>query len=72
MLIYAPGNTFLNNLVSKNKLGLFSSTNDDIHYNLDLIFNDTHFFSKYGLEGLNIIKKKFSTSNAINKLLLND
>lgn len=68
ILVHAPGNDYLNKLIKNNKLGLFSSTDDQLRKNLDIIFCEKNFLNKYGNNGVALIKDKFSTINAIKKL----
>jgi glycosyltransferase involved in cell wall biosynthesis len=68
ILIHAPGNNYLSELIENNKLGLFSSTDDQLRNNLDTIFSEKNFLNEYGNNGVSLIKGKFSTINAIKKL----
>ena len=67
MLVHSPNNIFLHNLIRKNSLGLFSSNELELHQNIDHIFSNYNSFKIMGDQGLDLIKKNFSTNLAANK-----
>lgn len=70
MLVHSPNNNFLKNLIEGHSLGLYSSDEEKFYRNIDFIFTNFESFQKKGMNGLEIIKDKFSCENA-KKILFN-
>ena len=64
ILVHSPNNYFLKDLIESNSLGLYSSEEKDLYRNIKLIFSDPLFFDKFGLNGLKVSKKLFSSEKA--------
>ena len=64
ILVHSPNNYFLKDLIESNSLGLFSSEEKDLYRNIKIIFSDPLFFDKFGLNGLKVAKKLFSSEKA--------
>jgi hypothetical protein len=70
MLVHAPNNTFLKNLVEGYSLGLYSSDEEKFYKNIDFVISNFETFQKKGINGLEVTKNNFSCENA-KKILFN-
>lgn len=65
ILIHAPNNNFLKQLIEENKLGLYSSNRDELYNNLNKIIKNREIVEQLGSTGYQILKKKYSTKKII-------
>lgn len=71
ILVHSPKNEFLQNLIEKNSLGLYSSEEKKLFKNIDYIFSNFKSFEKNGKNGFDLAKKYFSSEHAKKVLFKN-
>ena len=69
ILVHAPNNDFLKDLIENNNLGLYSSNKSELYCNLEKLINDKKIIEKLGSSGYQVLEKNFSTKNIINFMI---